>query len=69
MLEAWQERLIAEKAELDKKLRDLEAFINGEVFEGLGDMEKSRLRSQRYFMNGYAETLNQRIEALYQAEQ
>lgn len=69
MLEAWQERVIEEKAELDRKIADLDNFVNGELFPRLGEVAKSHLRSQRYYMRGYSEILNQRIEAIYQADQ
>jgi hypothetical protein len=62
-MEAHQERVIEEKTQLDEKLRAFTLFIHGPIFAGLAEDEQSRLKSQRYFMNGYSETLEQRIAA------
>lgn len=61
MTEAQKDRVSAEKNELDLKLADLIHFIESEGFEGLTELEKSLLRSQRYYMHGYSETLAHRI--------
>jgi hypothetical protein len=63
MREAYQERVIEEKRELDVKRENLERFINGAIFLSLPPDEQERLRSQRYFMNGYSEVLGRIIEA------
>jgi hypothetical protein len=59
-----QERVVAEKAELETRLEKLEAFIDSNaIYNTLHPQEQHRLRSQRYFMSGYVEVLQQRIDA------
>jgi len=63
-MKAYQKRVIAEKAELDKKLAKLHEFINDEVvFSGVEVMEQGRLRRQEILMEIYSEVLGERIEA------
>jgi hypothetical protein len=70
MREPWQERVLAEKRELDAKLEGLDKFIDhSDEFTGLGELAKSHLRSQRYYMRGYSVVLAQRIEAFAEAIQ
>ena len=57
----WQERLIAESMQVDERLKALDSFINGEGFDALTERDKSLLRSQRYYMRGYSETLRERL--------
>jgi uncharacterized protein len=59
----WQQRVIAEKAELDDRLEKLDEFINTSPrHEALHPAEQQRLRSQRYFMKGYSDALDHRID-------
>jgi hypothetical protein len=59
-----QERVIAEKAELDARLAKLLAFIQTPIiFPALPEAEQSRLRNQARFMDGYAAVLGERIAA------
>lgn len=62
-MEAWRERLVAEKAALDDKLEALNAYINSEASRALSEAERNRHRQQRYFMNGYSTVLQERIDA------
>jgi hypothetical protein len=55
--------MIEEKEQLDEKLRRLDMFIDGGEFTKLHAAEQNRLRSQRYYMNGYSGVLTERIEA------
>ncbi len=59
----YQQRVVAEKKELDEKLGKLLSFFQTPIFAGLSDAEKSRLRNQARFMDGYAAVLEERIAA------
>ena len=58
-----QQRVVTEKAELDDKLQKLMAFFSPPIYAGLSEAERSRLRSQSFFMVGYSAMLGERIEA------
>lgn len=58
-----QERVVAEKADLDDRLQKLVAFFATPTYAGLSEAERSRLRSQSFFMIGYSAVLGERIEA------
>lgn len=58
-----QERVIAEKTDLDDKLSKLLAFFQTPVFASLPEAERSRLRNQARFMDGYLAVLEERIAA------
>lgn len=57
-----QQRVVGEKAVLSDKLEKLLAFFQTEIFADLPDAEKSRLRNQARFMDGYSAVLAERIE-------
>jgi hypothetical protein len=63
-LQPHQQRLLAEKQELDARLGRLLTFFKGPVFVRLPEIEKLRLRHQARFMEGYAAILEERVEAL-----
>ena len=58
-----QQRVVDERAELTTKLSALLAFFQGPVFPTLDEAERSRLRNQARFMDGYAAVLEERIAA------
>ena len=58
-----QERVVAEKNELDDKRQKLTAFIGGEVYRTLDAVEQSRLNRQLEAMTLYANILGERIAA------
>ena len=59
-----QERVVAEKAELDEKARKLSGFIgNSSVVPTLDPAEQERLREQNDVMWQYSEILGRRIAA------
>ena len=58
-----QERVVTEKDELSEKLAKLLAFFQSPTFAGLSEAERSRLRNQARFMDGYAAVLEERIAA------
>jgi hypothetical protein len=60
-MKPFQERVAAEKAELDERREKLIAFIHGEVFKTLPAEEQDRLSWQIDVMDEYSEVLRQRI--------
>ena len=58
-----QERVVIEKTELDEKRKKLTAFIGGDVYRTLGDLEQSRLNRQLEAMTLYSNILAERISA------
>lgn len=68
-LQPHQQRVVDEKNELSEKLGKLLAFFQTPTFAGLSEAERSRLRNQARFMDGYAAVLEERIAAFnYAAE-
>jgi hypothetical protein len=60
----WQKRVVTEKAELDKKIKSLDAFINiGVIFNELSLKEQARLHYQLLLMKAYSSILEERIGA------
>lgn len=62
-LQPHQQRVVTEKEELSEKLTKLLTFFQTPIFAGLSEAEKSRLRNQARFMDGYAAVLEERIAA------
>jgi len=62
-LKPHQQRVVAENEELAEKLAKLLSFFQTKMFEGLSEAERSRLRNQARFMDGYAAVLEERIAA------
>ena len=60
-MEAFVERMIVEKDELQDKVTKLENFVNGEEFRELRGLEQVYLKEQLKFMRGYLSVLRQRI--------
>jgi len=60
-MEAFIERMIIEKDELQDKVTKLENFINVEKFKELKGLEQVYLKEQLKFMRGYLSVLRQRI--------
>lgn len=60
-MEAFVERMITEKDELQDKVTKLEKFVNGEKFNELKGLEQVYLKEQLSFMRGYLSVLRQRI--------
>ena len=58
-----QQRVVEEKYELDEKLGKLLSYFQSEIFSSLPDAERSRLRNQARFMDGYSAVLKERIVA------
>ena len=62
-MESFQERVVLEKEELDKRLASLESFLDGQVVRGLPQDEQLRLRRQANIMGTYSNVLGERIAA------
>jgi len=60
-MEAFVERMVAEKDELQDRVTKLENFLNGEKFKELRGLEQVYLKEQLSFMRGYLSVLRQRI--------
>lgn len=62
-MQPHQERVVAEKSELDKKRAKLTSFIGGETYRTLDQVEQSRLNRQLEAMTLYSNILAERIAA------
>ena len=63
-MQPHQERVVAEKSELDDKLNKLKAFImESPIFKALPAEEQKRLNRQHDVMLEYSNILGERIEA------
>ena len=62
-LQPHQQRVVAEKNELDARLTGLLAFFSKPIFASLSEGERARLRAQSFFMIGYSSLLAERIDA------
>jgi hypothetical protein len=65
----YQERVVAEKDDLNVKIVALENFIDGSVFRRLDPKEQIRLRRQSYVMDMYYNILSDRISAFGKVQQ
>lgn len=57
-----QERVVAEKQELDEKRTKLAAFIVGPIFSALDEIDRDLLTEQNDIMYEYSDVLRRRIE-------
>lgn len=62
-MEAYQERVITEKADLDEKREKLRTFFTTPLFGGLDSAEQDRLLRQFGYMCSYSAVLEERIVA------
>lgn len=60
-LAPYQQRVVHEKAELQERLVKLFAFFQTASFRALSEAERSRLRNQARWMDGYAAVLEERM--------
>lgn len=61
-MQAFQQRVIDEKNELDERLQKLVAFIAKPAFEDLPPDERQRMIRQRRIMQDYSDVLGERIK-------
>lgn len=59
----YQERVVVEKAELDKKINQLSSFVVTTLYNELEGMERIRLINQLDAMHTYSNVLNERINS------
>ena len=59
----YQQRVIEEKKQLDKKIEKLRTFLNTETFAELDLAERGRMHSQFNVMTNYSSILGERIDA------
>ncbi len=62
-MEPYQERVVAEKKELDERLSKLDAFGRTDFFGKLPPDEQGRLNRQHSIMESYSAVLGERISA------
>jgi hypothetical protein len=62
-MEAFQQRVVDEKTDLDGKIERLGAFIQGSTYLKLPAAEQERLKTQVHWMKKYTEVLGERIAA------
>jgi len=61
-MEKWQDRVVKERDELDKKIKALQEFIAGDTFEDVESAEQLRLKKQCVIMVDYRNILTMRIK-------
>lgn len=61
-MEDYQQRVADEKKELDQKLKDLRAFMHGDVYASLPAVDQGLLMVQLVAMDNYSDALARRIE-------
>lgn len=62
-MQPHQERVVAEKKDLDDKRIKLGAFIDGKIYPVLPEAERNRLTQQAIAMTTYSTILGERIAA------
>lgn len=62
-IESFKSRVIDERIDLSERLGKLLSFFQSPTFSILSEAERSRLRNQARFMDGYAAVLEERIAA------
>jgi hypothetical protein len=62
-MEAYQQRVVSEKSDLDEKTAKLGEFIKSDKFDELPEDERERLARQHDCMEEYSEVLGERITA------
>lgn len=62
-MQAHQERVVAERAELDDKMDKLSKFLDTNTYYNLSEGEKGRLVEQLGIINQYRDVLDRRIAA------
>lgn len=65
-MQEFQQRVVAEKTELDEKVSRLKSFCTGEKFRDLPPGEQERLVRQLGIMREYSDILRERITAFSQ---
>ena len=61
-LQPFQQRVVAEKKELDGRLDRLNDFLGSEQFKALPERERMLLTQQSHYMLWYSNALGERIK-------
>lgn len=61
-MEAYQQRVISERDQLEEKCNGLYAFLHGEQVKSVDPKARGLLQTQYYAMQVYKRILDQRIE-------
>ena len=56
-----EQRVVAEKADLDERIAKLDAFIAAEMFKTIDAEDRGLLLAQRHYMSHYSQALALRI--------
>lgn len=62
-MQPYQQRVLAERDELEKRLEKINGFIASGSFYSVPDAEKDRLNRQSHHMFWYLQVLDERIDA------
>jgi len=62
-MKGFQQRVVDEKVELDKRINKLREFISGDVFDSVSIAEQERMNKQLEIMWQYSNILAERIAA------
>lgn len=62
-MKAYQNRVMTEAEELEKKINALSAFTAKETWKDVYSKEKSRMYRQLHVMSQYLDILNERIDS------
>ncbi len=60
-MQPHEQRVVVERDELQSKIVKLEAFMEGDIFEGMEYTDRKFMRIQLMAMMTYCEALNSRI--------
>lgn len=61
-MQPHQERVVAERDDLQGKIDRLRVFIGGDLFNTLNNGEQGRLQEQLAYMDSYVAVLQRRID-------
>lgn len=67
-MEAFQQRVVTEKEELDSKIDKLNIFIHGSIYKSLPEEERFRMMRQYCHMWDYSNVLGERIAVFNQQQ-
>ena len=61
-MQHYQQQVVKQQVDLDKKIVQLDFFISGSIFTSLHADEQNRLKLQAEAMQEYSDILGERIE-------
>jgi 5,10-methylenetetrahydrofolate reductase len=67
-LQPYQQRVVEEHKALVQRINLLAAFMQTQLFRELDEAERTRMRAQREFMDGYSYMLQLRITAFIESD-